>query len=217
MLTKITKKKNNKKWPYISDHPNRIIIIGGSGSGKTKALINLINEQNDIGKIYLYARDLSELKYEYLIKKREQAGIKHLNNLNAFIERSNTMDDVYENINDYNPIRKRKKLISFDDMIADIMGNKKFQAIIKELFIRCRKLNVSLVFITQSYCSVPKDVRLNSAHYLMMKINNRIELPNMATDHSADIDYNDFIKMYKRSWKKAIGKIFKIIKVNQLV
>ena len=80
------------------------------------------------------------------------------------------MDDVYENINDYNLIRKTKKLIAFDGMIADIMGNKKFQAMIKELFIRCRKLNISLVFITQSYFSVPKDVRLNSIH-LIMKIN----------------------------------------------
>ena len=94
-------------------------------------MLNLINEQNDIDKIYLYARDLSEPKYEYLIKKREDAGIKHLNNPNAFIECSNTMDDVYENINDYNPIRKRKKIIVFDDMIADIMTSKKFQAIIK--------------------------------------------------------------------------------------
>ena len=71
-------------------------------------MINLINEQNDIGKIYLYARDLSEPKHEYLIKKREDAGIKHLNNPNAFIQYSITMDDVYENINDYSPVRKRK-------------------------------------------------------------------------------------------------------------
>ena len=115
----------------MPDHPYRIIIIGGSGSGKTNALINLINEQNDIDKIYLYARDLSEPKYEYLIKKREDAGIKHVNNPNAFIECSNTMDNVYENINDYNLIRKRKKLIVFDDMIADIKSNKKLQAIIE--------------------------------------------------------------------------------------
>ena len=94
----------------IPDHPYRIIIIGGSGSGKTNALINLINEENDIDKIYLYSRDLSEPKYESLNKKREEAGIKHLNNPNAFIECSNTMDDVYENINGYNPIRKRKKI-----------------------------------------------------------------------------------------------------------
>ena len=106
-------KKYNEKWPYIPDHPYRIIIIGGSGSGETNALINLIDEQNHIDKIYLYARDLSEPKYEYLIKKREDAGIKHLNNPNAFIECSNTMDDVYKNINDYNPIRKRKQINCF--------------------------------------------------------------------------------------------------------
>ena len=109
-ITNENNKEHNEKWPYIPDHPYRIIIIGGSGSGKTNALINLINEQNDIDKIYLYARDLSEPKYECLIKKHENAGIKHLNNQNTFIECSNTMDDLYENINDYNLIRKRKKI-----------------------------------------------------------------------------------------------------------
>ena len=177
------------------------MIIGGSGSGKTNTLINLINEENDIDKTYLYARDLSEPKYEYMIKKREDAGIKHVNNPNAFIECSNTMDDVYENINDYNPIRKRKKLIVFDDMIADIMTNKKFQAIIKELFIRCRKLNISLVFITQSYFSVPKDVRLNSTH-LIMKLNNRKELKSIAINHFEDIDYKDLYKIYRECTKE---------------
>ena len=107
-----------------------------------------------------------------MIKKREDAGIRHLNDPNTFIECSNTLHDVYENIDDYNPSRKRKILIVFDDMIANIMTNKKFKAIIKDLFIRCRKLNISLVFITQSYFSVLKDVRLNSAHYLIMKISN---------------------------------------------
>ena len=97
----------------------------------------------------MYAKDLSEPKYEYLIKKREDAGIKNVNNPNAFIVCSNTMDDVYEDIDNYNPKRNKKVLIVFDDMIADIMTNKRFQAIIKELFIRCRKLNTSLVFITQ--------------------------------------------------------------------
>ena len=157
-LDNIINKNNeeqNEKWPYIPDHPYRILIIGRSGSGKTNTLLNLINEQRDIDKIYLYAKDLSEPKYEYLIKNRENAGIKHLNDSKAFIECSNTMDDVYENINDYNPSRKRKVLIIFDDMIADIMSNKKLQAIIKELFIRCIKLNISLVFITQSYFSIP--------------------------------------------------------------
>ena len=153
-------------------------------------------------KIYLYAKDLSEPKYEFLIKKREDVGIKYCNDPNAFIECSNRMDDIYQNINDYNPSRKRKILIVFDDMIADIMSNKKFQAIIKELFIRCRKLNISLVFITQSYFSVPKDVRLNSTHYLIMKINNRKELQNIAINHSADIDYNDFVRIYRECTRK---------------
>ena len=106
------------------------------------------------------------------------------------------MDDVYENIHDYNSSRKRKTLVIFDDMIADIMTNKKSQPIIKELFIRCRKLNISLVFITQSYFAVLKDVRINSTFSLIMKINNREELQNIAINHSADIDYQDFIKIY---------------------
>ena len=118
-------KKHDEKWPCIPDHPYRILMIGGSGSGKTNQLINLINKQNDVDKIYLYARDLSELKYEYLIKKRVDVGIKHVNNSNAFIKCSSTMNDVYENINDYNLSRRRKILIVFDDMIADIMTSKK--------------------------------------------------------------------------------------------
>ena len=126
-ITDKNNKEHSEKWLYIPDHPYRITIIGGSGSGKANALINLTNEQNDFDKIYLYVRDLSEPKYEYLIKKRKDAGIKHLNNPNAFIEYSNTMGDVYDNIDDYNPIRKRKKLIVFDGMIADIMTNKNFR------------------------------------------------------------------------------------------
>ena len=92
---------------------------------------------------------------------------------------------------------KEKKIVVFDEMIADVMTNKKFQAIIKELFIRCRKLNISLLFISQSYFSVPKDVTLNLTHYLIMKINNKKELQNIATDHSADIDCKDYLKFYK--------------------
>ena len=106
----------------------------------------------------------------------KNAGIKNLNDPSAVIEYSNTMDDVYNNIDDYNPKRKRNILIVFDDMIADIMTNKRFQPIIKELFIRCRKLNISLVFITQPYFSVPKEIRLNSTHYLIMKICSKREL-----------------------------------------
>ena len=112
------------------------------------------------------------------------------------------MDDVYEDIGNYNAKRDKKVLIIFEDMIADVMTNKKLQAIIKELFIRCRKLNISLVFITQSYFSVPKDVRLNSTHYFIMKINNRRELQNIAINHSADIDYGDFMKIYRECTKE---------------
>ena len=161
------------------------MIIGGSGSGKTNTLLNLIKEQDErdvIDKIYLYARDLNKPKYQFLIEKRGNIRIKHYNDLNAFIEFSNMMDDVYENIDDYNLSRKKKQL-SFSDMIADIMTNNRFEAIIKEMFIRCRKLNISLIFITQSYFSVPKDVKLNATHYLIMKVNNRRELQNIAINH----------------------------------
>ena len=109
-ITNENNKEHNRKWPFIPDHPYRILIISGPGSGKINALLNLIKEKDNTDKIYLYAKDLSELKYEFLIKKREDAGIKHLNDPNAFIECSNTMGDVYENIDDYNSNRKRKVL-----------------------------------------------------------------------------------------------------------
>ena len=135
-ITNENNKGHNKKWPYIPDHPYRILISGGSGSGKTNVLLNLINQQDHIEKNYLYEKDSSKPKYEFLIKKREDAGIKHLDNPNpnAFIEYS--MDVVYKNIDEYNPSRKRKILIVFDYMIADIISNKKFQAVVNELFFR---------------------------------------------------------------------------------
>ena len=108
-----------------------------------------------------------------------------------------------ENIHGYNSSGKRKILIIFDDMFADIMTNKRFQAIIKELFIRCKKLNFSLVFITQSYFSVPKDVTLNSTHYLIMKTNNKRKLQNIAVYESTDIDYQDFMKIYRECTRES--------------
>ena len=134
-ITNKNNKQHNEKWPFIPDYPYRILIIGGSGSGKTNALLNLIKEQDDIDKNYLYAKDLTEPKYEFLIKKRKDVGIKYFNDPNAFIGCSNTMDNVYENIYDYNASRKRKILIVFGDIIADTITNKKFQAMIKELFV----------------------------------------------------------------------------------
>ena len=163
-------------WPYIPDHPYRILTIGGSGSGKTNALFNLINNQPDIDIIYLYAKDPNEPKYQFLINERESIGLKYFNDPQAFIEYSNDMQDVYKNINHYNPNKENKVLIVFDDMIADMINNKKLNSIVTELFIRGRKLNIFLVFITQSYFKVPKDVRLNTAHFFIMKTPDKREL-----------------------------------------
>ena len=182
--TNKNKKEHNPNYPYIPDHPYRILIIGGSGSGKTNALLNLINNQPDIDKIYLYAKDPYEDKYQFLIKKRENIGLKHFNDPKAFIEYSNDMHDVYKNIDHYNPDKENKILIVFDDMIADMINNKKLNSIVTELFIRGRKLNISLVFITQSYFKVPKDVRLNTTHFFIMKILNKRELQQIAEKHS---------------------------------
>ena len=137
------KRKQNPNWPYMPDHPYRNLIIGGSGTGKTNALLNLINNQPDIDKIYLYAKDPSEDKYQYLINKREGVGINRLNDPKAFIEYSNDMHDVYKNIDNYNLDKENKILIVFDDMIADMINNKKLNSIVTELFIRCKKLNIS--------------------------------------------------------------------------
>ena len=190
--------EHNSKWPYIPDHPYRILIIGGSESGETNALLNLINNQPDIDKIYLYAKDRYEQKYQYLINKHEKVGLNLFNDPKAFMEYSNDTQDVHKNIEDYNPIKKRKILIVFDDMIADMINNNKLNPIVTELFIRCRKLNISIVFITQSYFKVPKDVRLNSTHFFIMKIPKKRELQQIALNHSSHIDFKDFMNIYKK-------------------
>ena len=145
---------------------------------------------------------ICETKFEFLIINREDAGMKPFNDPNSFVECSNTMDDIHEDIDGYNPSRTKKILILSDDMIADIIRNQKFQAITKELFIRCRKLNISLAFITQSSCSVPKDATLNLKQYLVMKINNRKEIQNIAINRSVDIDYEDFMNIYRECAKE---------------
>ena len=187
------KTKHNSKWPYIPDHPYRILITGGSGSGKTNALLNLINNHLDIDKISLYAKDTYETKYQVLINKRESTGLKHFNDPKAFVEYSNDMEDVYKNINEYN-IDKERKILVFDDMIADMIDNEQLNSIVTaELFIRGRTLNISVVFITQSYFKVPNDVRLNTANFFIIKIPNKRKLQQIALNHSSDICTKDFI------------------------
>ena len=195
---------SNKNTSSLEDNdwPFRMVIIGQSGSGKTNTLLHLINDLHPIDKIYVYAKDIHEPKNEYLINKREQAGIKKLNDPHAFIEYSDDMNDVLVDINDYNKNRNKKVLIVFDDMIADIEYNKNFKQIIKELFYRARKINVSIVFITQSYLRALKDARLNSTHYIIMKINNKKELKRIAEEKSGHLDYKDFLKIYNYCTKE---------------
>ena len=152
-----------------------------------------------------------------LIDKRERVGINFNNDPTAFIEYSNSMDDTLSNIEDYNKKRKRKVLIIFDDMISHVMLDKKAQQILKDLFIRCRKLNISLCFLTQSYFSVPKDVRLNYTHYILFKLNYKRELQNIAINHSADIDYKDFIKSYRDCTRKPFNFLTIDAKNNKFI
>ena len=187
---------NNKSSSERNDWSFRMLIIGPSGSGKTNTLLHLINNVHPIDKIYLYAKDIGEDKYNYLINKREQAGIKNLYDPKAFIEYSDDMGDAFDNINNYNKNRDKKVLIIFDDMIADIMRSEKFKVKVKELFIRCRKLNISIVFITQSYFRTPKDARLNTTHYILMKIGSKKELKSITEEKLGYLDYKDILKIY---------------------
>ena len=189
--------EHNENWLYISDHPYRMLIIVGSRSGKTNVLLNLIENQADIDKIYLYAKDLCEAKYQYLINIREKVGIDHHDDPRAYIEYSNDMHDVYKNIDKYNPDKENKILIVFDDMIADMIHNKKLDSVVTELFIRGKKLNISLAFITQSYFKVPEDFRLNTTHFFIAKIPNNRELKEIARNHLSDIRTEDFINIYR--------------------
>ena len=146
----------------------------------------------------MYAKDPYEDKYQFLINKRESIGLKHFNDPKAFIEYSNDMQDVYKNIEEYNVDKERKILIVFDGMIPDMINNKKLNSVVTELFITDRKLNIFLSFITQSYSKVPKDVRLNSTHFFIMKLPNKRELQQIALNHSSDISSKDFIKIHKK-------------------
>ena len=146
-----------------------------SGSGKTNALFNLTNNQPDIDKMYFYAKDSYQAKYQYLINKLEKVGLKHYDDPKASIEYSIDMQDVYKNIEEYNLGKKRKILIVFDDMIADMMNDN-----------------------THSQLKVPKDARLNSTHFFILKIPNKRELQQITLNYSSNIDFKDFIKICKK-------------------
>ena len=192
------KTEHTLQWLYIPDHPYRILIIGGSESGKTNALLNSIDNQPDIDKIYLYGKDPYEAKYHFLINRTERTGLKHFIDPKAFLEYSNDIQDVYKNIEEYTTDKERIILIAFDDIIADMINNRKPNSIVTELFIRCRKLNVCLIFITQLYFKGSKDVRLNSTHFFIMKIPNNRELQQISLNHLSDINSKYFIKIYKK-------------------
>ena len=192
------KTERNENWPYIPDHPYRTLIIGGSGSRKTNVLLNFIENEPDIDKIYLYAKDPYEAKYQYLIKIHEKVGIDHYNDPRAYTEYSNDMRDVYKNINYYNPDKENKLLIVFNDMIADMIFNKKLDSVVTELFSRGRKLNISLVLITQSYLKVPKDVRLNTTHFFIAKVLDERVHKRIAINHSSDIATKDLTNIYRK-------------------
>ena len=195
---------HNPNWPYIPDHPYRILIVVGSGSSKTNLLLNLIKYQRpDIDKIYLYVKDPFESKYQSLINGREKVGIEKIKNPKALTDYSQTFDDVYENLEHYNPTKKKRVLIVFDDMIADMEFNKKLSSKVTELILRGRKPNISLVFISQSYFEVLKTIRLNATHYFVIKTLNKRELQQIASNHSSDIGFKNFMKLYKDYTKES--------------
>ena len=152
------------------------MIIYSFGSGKTNALLHLINNKLDIDKIYLHAKNPYKAKYQCLVSKREKVGVKYYDNRKAFMEYSNDMQDVYKNIEQGNPKNKRKILKLFDNMIADMLSNKKLNPVVTELFLIGTKPHICFGFIMQSYFAVPKNIRLNSMHYYIMKNLNKREL-----------------------------------------
>ena len=155
------------------------------------------NQRPSIDKIYLYTKHPLESKYQLLINRREKVWTEKLKNPKAFIDYPQTIDDVYENLEEYNPTVKRQVLIVFDDMIAGMKANKKLSPVITEWFLRGRKLGISLAFISQSYFKVCKTIRLNATHHVIKKTSNKRELQQIALNHSSDFDFKDFIKLCK--------------------
>ena len=172
---------------------------------KKNSLCNLINQQPDIDEIYFYTQDPYEAKYQLLIRKREYVATKHLNHYKAFIKYWNNKRDIYKNIEDYNPNKKQKILIVFDDMIANMLSNTKLNSIVTEWFIRGTKLNISLVF-----------VRLNSGDYFIMKISNKKELQQIVDTTLVSDNLSRFRKNLLERIEKSIMTIDDELKVEKL-
>ena len=165
----------------------------------------------------MYTKVPYEAKYQVLINKRESTGLKNFNDPKAFIVYSNNMQDVFKNIEECNIGKERQILIVFDDMIADLINNKKLNSVVTELFISGRKLNVSLVLITQSYFKVPKNVTLNTTHFFIMKITNKRELQQTALNHSSDIGFKDFIRSTKNVLLNHILLYLMMLRLHQKI
>ena len=196
------KTEHNSNGPYIPAHPYRILIIGGSKSRKTNAWLNLIENQPDIDKKYLYAKDPYEAKYQSFINILGKVDLKRFNYPKSFIEYSNDMQYVYKNIDEYNIDKERKILTFFDDMIADMINSKKLNSVVTKLFIRDKKLNITFAFIIRYYLKVSKDIRLNTTQFCITKIPNKGELQQIALNHSSDISTKDLINIYKKCTDK---------------
>ena len=165
----------------------------------------------------MYTKVPCEAKYQVLINKRESTGLKNFNDPKAFIVYSNNMQDVFKNIEECNIGKERQILIVFDDMIADLINNKKLNSVVTELFISGRKLNVSLVLITQSYFKVPKNVTLNTTHFFIMKITNKRELQQTALNYSSDIGFKDFIRSTKNVLLNHILLYLMMLRLHQKI
>ena len=166
-------------------------------------LLKLIKQlQPDIDKTCLYVKDPFESKCQLLINEREKVGIENLKNRKTFIDYKQTIYDVYENLENYNPTKKRRVLIVFDDMIAVLESNKKLSPRVTELTLRRGKLNILLVFISTILFKVPKTIRLNATHYCIMEIPNKRELQQIASNHLSDTDFKNFMIVYKEYTKE---------------
>ena len=170
---------------------------------KTIALLNLIDHAPDIDKTFIYAKDPYKAKYQLLINKKESKGLKELNDSKVFIQYWNGMDDICKIIEYHNTNKKQKVMIVFHDMVADIFSKKEPNPTVTELFIRGRKLNISIVFVRQAYFGVPKNIRLNSTHIFAMTIPSKRKIQQIAFNHSSDIDLQDVMRTCKKCTTKS--------------